>query len=173
MVNEFNIKDACEKMRDGDKNAFVSIYNELKKPVFTIIYRIVQSKEIAEDITQDVFIKLLISPPHSSIKNPRAWIFQIARNLAIDAIRKHTNVNIEDRECVTEDDTETLITVIDIESAIRRLPCIEREIISLHLNCEFTFTETARLVGLSTQTTYRKYRKALKTLRNLLNGGIL
>ena len=170
---ETDLKEYFSRVQNGDKDAFAQIYNELKQPVFTIACRIVQSKEIAEDVTQDVFVKLFISPPDSSIRNPRAWIFQMARNLAIDALRKKQSIDLDDVELAVEDEISGVIMRWDIESAISRLPRDEREVLTLHINAELYFNEIAHIVGLSLPATYRKYRKAIKTLRELLGGGAL
>ena len=170
---KMNLNEYFSAVRNGDKEAFAQIYDELEKPVFTIVSRIVQSKEIAEDVTQDVFVKLFVSPPDSSVRNPRAWIFQIARNAAIDALRKGQCIDIDDVDIADDEKLSGYIVRWDIESAIKRLPRIEREILSLHLNAELSFVEISRIVGLSLPTTYRKYRKAINTLRELLGGGAI
>lgn len=170
---EMEWKEYFLRMHNGDKEAFAHIYRELKQPVFTIVRRIVQSKEAAEDITQDVFVKLYLSPPDSSVQNPRAWIFQMARNLSIDALRKKQSTDIDDVQLAAEDAFSNIAMRLDIETAIGKLPRIEREILSLHLNGELHFNEISRIVGLSLPAVYRKYRKALKSLRDLLNGGVL
>ena len=168
-----DLKEYFSRVRDGDREAFAQIYEELKRPVFTIACRIVQSKEIAEDVTQDVFVKLFLSPPDSSVKNPRAWIFRMARNSAIDALRKKQSTVIEDTELAADDEISALSMRMDIESAIRKLPYEEREILSLRINAELNFNEISRIVGLSLPATYRKYRKAIKTLKVFLEGGTL
>ena len=170
---EMPLKEYFSRLQSGDKEAFAQIYNELKQPVFTIVCRIVQSKELAEDVTQDIFVKLFVSPPDPSVKNLRAWIFQMTRNLAIDALRKKQRMAIDEVELVAEDEVNSLLMRMDIESAINRLPCVEREILSLHINAELHFREVAHIVGLSVPATYRKYRKAIKTLQKLLDGGAL
>ena len=172
-MGEINLNEYFLAVRNGDKEAFAQIYDELEKPVFTIVSRIVQSKEIAEDVTQDVFVKLFVSPPDSSVRNPRAWIFQIARNAAIDALRKGQCIDIDEVDIADDEKLSGYIVRWDIESAIKRLPRIEREILSLHLNAELSFVEISRIVGLSLPTTYRKYRKAINTLRELLGGGAI
>ena len=65
---------------NSDTDAFEKIYNELSTPVFAIILRITQNRQLAEDILQEVFIKLYRSAASSALsaKNPRAYIFQIA-----------------------------------------------------------------------------------------------
>ena len=168
-----DLHEYFSKVRNGDKEAFTQIYNELKQPVFTIVCRIVQSKETAEDITQEVFVKLFVSPPDSSIRNPRAWIFQMARNLSIDALRKKQCTDIDDVQLASNDEFSNIVMRMDIEEAISQLPCIEREVLSLHLNGALHFYEVSQIVGLSVPATYRKYRKALKTIREYLDGGAL
>ncbi len=167
------LQDNCSKIQAGDKTAFAYIYNDLKVPVFTIVYRIVKSKETAEDITQEVFVKLYTSSKHLSIKNPRAYIFSMARNLAIDALRKETCLSIDDTEYSDKHDTKSMEQNLDIEDAINSLPLIEREILTLHLNVGLKFNEIAKTVNISLPSTYRKYKKALKTLKAILNGGVL
>ena len=172
-MSEINLNEYFLAVRNGDKEAFARIYDELEKPVFTIVSRIVQSKEIAEDVTQDIFVKLFVSPPASSVKNPRAWIFQMTRNLAINALKKKQGIDIDDIELVADDQISNVVMRMDIESAISRLSRVEREIVSLRINAELHFNEISNIVGLSLPATYRKYRKAIKTLREFLGGDAL
>ena len=168
---EINLQELFVRIQYGDRDAFAHVYQELKQPVFTIAYRITQSKETAEDITHDVFVKLFRSPPDSSVKNIRAWIFQIARNLAIDALRKQSRIAEEDGYCHMEDPYSPLHIRMDMEAALRKLPREERDILTLHLNADLGFREISNIVDLSLPATYRKYRKALKSVQTELNGG--
>lgn len=170
---EMNLKDYISRMHSGDREAFAAIYQELKQPVFTIVCRIVQSRELAEDVTQDVFLKLFTSPPDASVRSPRAWIFQMSRNLAIDTLRKKLCINLDEVELEAEDDIGSILIRMDLEAAIARLPREEREILSLRINGELHFHEISSIVGQSLPAVYRKYRKALKALRELLDGGAL
>lgn len=169
-MNEKQLKDTFRKMQNGDKEQFALIYEELKKPVFTIAYRITLSAASAEDITHDLFLELLSSPPPPKVENPRAWIFKMARNLAIDATRKKTPMDIEELGEIPTDTMQNEDVRIDVSSALERLPLDEREILSMHLDCGLNFTEISKLTGLSLSTAYRKYKKALATVRDLLNG---
>lgn len=168
-----NLKECFSKVRNGDKEAFALVYSELKQPVLTIACRILRSKEAAEDITQEVFVRLFISPPDSSVSNPRAWIFQMVHNLAVDALRKKQCDSIEAVTVSQEDTSQTVLLRMDIEKAMSMPSLEEREILSLHLNGGLKFNEIAKITGLSMSAVYRRYRKALKTLRDLLNGGTL
>ncbi|MBE6540899.1 MAG: RNA polymerase sigma factor [Ruminococcaceae bacterium] len=168
-----DLNECFSRLRDGDKEAFTIIYEELKRPVFTVACRIVQSKETAEDITHDVFVKIYLSPPDRSVRNPRAWVFQMARNLAIDALRKKKTDDIDLVDIAQEDLIDKAVLSWDVESAISHLPQIEREIISLHITGGLSFSCISRITGLSLPSVYRRYRKALGTLKCLLDGGIL
>ena len=172
-MDKTKLGELFKQVQHGDKDAFTRLYHDLKQPVFTIIYRIVQNRATAEDLTQDIFVKLFVSPPDSTIKNPRAWIFQIAHNLAIDALRKTVPANIDDVVLASEEHVDSIVAKTDLEQAIATLSPTEREILSQRLNAELGFQDIARITGHSLSAVYRSYRKALKTLQNLLNGGAL
>ena len=172
-MTEMNLRELFNRIQNGDRDSFVHVYQELKQPVYTICYRIIQSKETAEDITHDVFVKLYSSPPDASVKNIRAWIFQMARNLSIDALRKRSRTAEQDGQSDVKDAYARIHLRMDIELALRRLPSDEREILTLHLNADLNFKEISRIANLSLPATYRKYRKALKHMQTELNGGCL
>ena len=161
------------RVRGGDREAFAYIYNELKQPVYTVICRIVGSRELAEDVTQDVFVRLFVSPPEPSVKNLRAWIFQTARNRAIDALRKGRGSDAGETEAAGEDMIGRLAMRMDLERAMGMLPAGEREILSLRVNAELSFREIAGITGASLPAVYRKYQKAIKFLREHFSGGAL
>lgn len=168
---EINLRELFTRIQNGDKESFANVYQELKQPVYTICWRITQSKETAEDITHDVFVKLYSSPPDASVKNVRAWVFQVARNLAIDALRKKTRMAEQDEINIIEDEYSHIHLRMDMETALGKIPCDEREILTLHLNADLSFKEISSIVKLSLPATYRKYRKALKRLQEDLDGG--
>ena len=168
---EMNLREMFTRIQNGDREAFAWVYQELKQPVFTICYRITGAKETAEDITHDVFVKLFHSPPDASIKNMRAWIFRMARNLSIDALRKQSRMAEQGEPICTEDPYPPIHLRMDLETALQNLSREEREILTLHLNAGLGFKEIASIVSLSLPATYRKYRKALKRLQEELNGG--
>lgn len=170
MTNE-QLKASIGLLNQGDKIAFEEIYKELGTPAFTIILRIVKNREVAEDILQEMFVKLYQSPPQPSITNPRAYIFQMARNLAIDGLRRQKQfidiTEIEnDMHHVTEDFTRKLC----IEDALNTLQIVESQIITLHINGGMTFREIAKMIKMPLGTVLWKYQKALGKLRISLEG---
>ena len=151
---EINLLEQFARIRSGDREAFSCVYQEMKQPVYTICYHITGSKETAEDITHDVFVKLFRSPPDTSVKNMRAWIFQMARNLSIDALRKQSRMAEQSEPICTEDPYPPIHLRMDLEAAFRNLSRGEREILTLHLNADLGFKEIASIVGLSLPATY-------------------
>lgn len=86
-----NLPDAdvvalAQKGRDG---AFRELVRRYERPVFSLIYRMVRDRELAEDLAQDAFIKVL---NHIDRYRPEfklsSWLFKIANNVAIDHLRR-------------------------------------------------------------------------------------
>lgn len=169
-----NLKDLFEQLRGGDEQAFTQIYYDLKQPVYTICWRILQHHQMAEDVTQDVFLKLYTTVPDSSVNNERAWVFRMARNASIDALRRCRNVQMGDRIPQSEEEAfERVEQSLDVESALATLPACEREILTLYLNVELSFRQIGEMLEMSIPTVCRVYHKALKKMHRLLNGGVL
>ncbi len=159
------------RIQQGDKEAFGELYEQLEKPVYTICWRILQSKEAAEDAAHDVFVKVYTAAPETRVRNVRAWVFQIAHNMAVDALRKGSQ--LQETAETAPDMYENIHRRLDLEAAFRQLSAQERAVVTLHLNAGLTFEEVGKIVGLSLPAVYRRYKKALKQLKEALNGGML
>lgn len=161
-------------LHNGDKIAFEEIYKYLKTPMYTIILRITQDKALSEDILQEVFIKLYQSPPKPPIKNSRAYIFQMARNLAIDNVRKQPQfADLESIENIVYLPTDDFSQKMDIDHALKTLPLQECQIVSLHINGQLKFREIAAMMDIPLGTVLWKYQKAVGRLRFILSGGVI
>ena len=81
--------ELCRAARAGDQAAFSQLVIRYQRPVYSLIYRMVRNRELAEDLAQDTFIKML-----NAINSYRpeykfsSWIFKIANNAAIDQLRR-------------------------------------------------------------------------------------
>ena len=67
-MNNSEMKRKLDAIRSGDNAAFEELYNDLKTPIYTIIFRITWDKSTSEDVMQEVFLKLYKSPPEPQIK---------------------------------------------------------------------------------------------------------
>ena len=162
------LRKTLAAVRGGDRTAFEVLYESLKKPLFTIILRITHEMALSEDVLQEVFLKLYLSPPDPSV-NPRAYLCRMARNLAIDSVRKRKpSVDLEEAENCLYHPVDNLAQKMDIENALLSLPDRERQIVTLHINGELKFREVADILSLPLGTVLWAYRKAIKQLRNTL-----
>ena len=144
-MNNDELAHKLNAVRNGDKIAFEEIYKDLQTPIFTIINRITWDRTISEDILQEVFVKLFLSPPYP-LNNPRAYIFQIARNLAIDSVRKQKqNISIDEISKTAHHPLDNFSQKMDIDNALKNLPAQECEIVTLHIIGSLTFREIAVL----------------------------
>lgn len=163
-------KNLFNSMRNGNKDSFTCIYNELKKPVYTIIYRILLNKYDSEDVMQELFLRLYKLSPETKIDNPRAYIFQMARNMAITQLKKVRD-DVIDEDMVDENYSnfdETICTRLTLDEALKHITISQREIISLRINADMKFKEIAKVLDLPLGTVLTRYKTALKTLKELI-----
>lgn len=171
-MNTEELSTLLKTVRSGDMTAFEKIYKELKTPVYTIIVRITGDENMAEDLLQEVFIKLFRFPPTQGIHNPRAYIFKIARNLAIDDMRKQKPlVPLDEIEDTVQDSEWDFDTKSDIEAAMKQLTPLERQIVTLRINGGLKFREIADIVEKPSGTVLWRYQTAVSKLRSCLSGG--
>lgn len=86
---EVSLEDLIERMASGDRVAFRAVYDQTSRIVFSIVLRILRSRDLAEDVTQECYVLLWQRADRfqSSRGKPLAWIASIARYRAIDRIR--------------------------------------------------------------------------------------
>ncbi len=81
-------------MQAGDPNAFETLVDKYQHPILAFVYRMIGDADEAQDIAQDVFVRAYRAMQAPRFKLRQAslstWLFQIARNASIDALRKRT-----------------------------------------------------------------------------------
>lgn|GEM_PF-466289 len=166
-MNDDKLRDALVRLRSGDSEALAEIYDGLSAPVFTVALRITKDRALAEDVVQELFIKLYRSPPE--VKKPRAYIFQAARNTALDMLKRNpAHESVEEHGDIAAPVRED---VSDVVAALEALPEQQRAIVTLHINAGLKFREIAEVTGDPLGTVLWRYRKALSTMREFLIGG--
>lgn len=154
-----------DRLRRGDAAAFESLYRELGTPVYTVLLRIVRDRFLAEDLFQDFFAGLYQKPPAEGVRKPRAYLFQTARNLALDALRRRRDTAPLEDAALTAAAPETGPEKLDLADAISKLELPERQTVALHLNAGLRFREIAAITGEPLGRVYARYRKAIEKLR--------
>ena len=172
-MNNEQLTHALNAIRGGDKAAFEALYKDMRTPVYTVLFRITWDKPTAEDLLQEVFIKLYCSPPKLSIKNPRAYIFRMARNLAIDNARKSTkHTSLDDAENAAHQPLDDIPLRTDIENALRALPMLDCQIVTLHITGGLKFREISDMTELPLGTVLWRYQKAIGKLQKTIGGAL-
>ncbi len=170
---------------NGDNSSIAILIGRYLKAVFNFTFRFVGKSEDAEDITQETFLKTWRNlKKYRQGENFKTWLFTIARNTAIDLLRKKKNFVFSDFE---NDDGENSFaeTLTDpeplpdevftqaeeknvLDNAITKLSPAHREVLLLHYNEHFTFDEIGKILGKSINTVKSRHRRALEDLRRLL-----
>ena len=157
---------------------FSNIVNIHLKPVYNFIYRLVGSAKDAEDIAQETFFKAWKSiKTYRPDENFKTWIFTIARNTAIDFMRKKKNLVFSDFENA-EGDNALLDTLADpkhsaekitakienkklAEKILNKLSPVYREILLLKYVQDLTFDEIGKVLKKPLHTVKSQHRRAM------------
>ncbi|WP_159103438.1 sigma-70 family RNA polymerase sigma factor [Asaia prunellae] len=162
----------------GDQNAFSHIVSRHGKYVVRVAARIVGNVESAEEISQELFIKIWKNAESyiSSRSKFSTWLYRILLNTCIDFVRKRKCEALPDafdfideaenpEEQVSRKEWEAMLAV-----AVDRIPLQQREAIALVYGEEKTGTEAARLMGLSRKKVERLLTSGRSRLRKEMLG---
>ena len=181
-----NDAELVEKYRAGAEKAFTILVQRHTGAVYSFVARYVGGGSEAEDIVQDVFVKVWKHLGRFDIqRNFRTWIFTIAKNTALDWLKKKKAITFS--ELHTHDDTtlfeETLAAdeplpsdVFDtsrsqeeLSTALSTLSADYRAVILLRLDSQLTFREIAEALGKPLNTVKSHYRRAVGLLDQQLS----
>ncbi len=86
-LSEASGQEVVAWAREGDEDAYREMVRRYSPPVFDLVYRMVGHRELAEDLTQETFVKPFRAlDRHGPERKPSAWILRIANNTAIDYV---------------------------------------------------------------------------------------
>jgi RNA polymerase sigma-70 factor (ECF subfamily) len=159
-------------VRSGDERAMAALYDRYSGIVYSIALRVLGDTSAAEDILQEVFIQVWRSPAafDSSRGNLGAWLAVIARNRAIDNLRKRrSETDIEDVvvsiECDLAGDAERTRAMDKVRRALGAMPPAQRSALELAYFEGLTHTEIASKTGEPLGTVKTRIRTGLLALR--------
>ncbi len=167
-----------ERVRARDAAAFETLYDAYHRLVYGVAFRVVGDATAAEDITQAVFLKIWTAPDRFEAGNFGGWIARVARNQALDAVRRKSHAETELSEAMPDSDLleERVFSEIDAESvrrALAQLPAEQREPIELGFFGGITHAEIARRSGIPLGTIKTRIRAGLGKLRGALEGTVM
>ena len=149
------------------------IYEEYIQQVYAYSLSLVKNRQVAEDISHEVFLKIWKKADSFVFgKNPAAWIMSIVHNTAMDTLRKSSHEGACEKipEPATEIDPEAVVVERDsIGQLMHALKDNEAQIVLLHVMSGLTFASISRMLSLPMGTVAWAYRNAMKKLKNKLN----
>ena len=121
--------EVLRRAQRGDERAFAQILRAYETPIFNYVYRIVGDRALAEDLTQEVFVRVYQALPRFSLRCKfTTWLFQVTKNRVLDELRArerrpHSVVAIEDapRLEIVDPPIERLETIEAVWRAVREL----------------------------------------------------
>ena len=167
-----------EQFKDKNVIAFESLYEMYNKSVQGVIFSIVKDDTIAEEITQDVFIKAWNNASSYSAKKGRffTWIINIARNAAIDKTRsknfKNNSKNLDAQNFVdiieNHDSLDSQTDAIGIKNFVNKLKDTCIKVIELLYFKGFTQKEVSESLKIPLGTVKTRNRNCINELRKML-----
>jgi RNA polymerase sigma-70 factor (ECF subfamily) len=171
--------------RKGSQDAYRQLVRRYERPIFSLVLRMVRSPDLAEDLTQEVFIKAFRAlDSYDDRRKLSSWLFKIAHNATIDHLRRSSlrTVPLEEPESEGLDwgdrledpsvgspdeihEREELGRIL--EAAIQRLKPAFREVMLLRHREELAYGEIAEITGMSlgaVKTNLHRGRRALAEL---------
>lgn len=170
---------------DGDEKALEVLLHRYKNKIYTSIYLFVKDHAQAEDIFQEVFIKIIDTLRRGKYNHEGKfvqWAMRIAYNMCVDHHRRnkrrgHINptedFDIFDVLRLSDDGPDQLMMRSEIHNRIRKLvdalPEEQREVVILRHYADMTFKEIAGLTRVSINTALGRMRYALINIRKMMN----
>lgn len=164
--------DVIRRCQDGDRKAMEEIYSNYKSSLFNLTYRYTRNMSSAEDLLQDIFIKIFTGI--RKLRSPEAfnaWVYRTAINACISATRKSGRgkiIPLNEINKPDEAEVENVHFKLDMEKAVSFLPSKQKAVFLLHDVQGFTHGEIARVMKWSEGTSKSQLFKARMKIRGYL-----
>mgnify|MGYP001226253134 CR=1 FL=1 len=188
MCSEISDDVLIKNFKLGDNKSFDILLNKYQHRVFSYIFKMVKDNELANDIFQDVFIKVITSLKKDNYNHEGkliSWILRIAHNQVIDFYRKDSKMSIIGRSAnvspdfnifdlinLEDDSIEDLIVskqiLKDVKRLVDHLPKDQKEVVFMRYFKEMSFKDIADVTNVSINTSLGRMRYALINLRRLI-----
>ncbi len=171
--------DLVEDFTGGEVEAFNELVRRYQERVYWIARRILGDHGEADDVTQDVFVRV-----YESLKNFRSdsrfytWLYRIATNVSLNALKKKKTklfASLEDSAMSMESESDGPLAELDrkeyrtmVEKAIERLPARQKLVFVLRYYEEMPYDEMAKILGRSEGGLKANYFHAVKKIQSFV-----
>ncbi len=183
-VKKLNDKELILLYLKGDENAFAELLGRHKDKIYTSIYLFVKDHDLAEDIFQDVFIKIINTLRKGKYNHEGKflqWAMRISYNLCVDHFRRQKR-----RTKVSSSETFDIFDVLEskdenmegtmirsqkykmVKELVDKLPAEQREVVILRHYADMSFKEISQLTRVSINTALGRMRYALINMRKMI-----
>ncbi|MBR1850229.1 MAG: sigma-70 family RNA polymerase sigma factor [Bacteroidales bacterium] len=175
--------ELIKRYREGDYSCFETLLSRHKSKVYGYIFSVVKDKDVADDIFQDTFYKVILTIKSDSYKDENKfinWIMRIAHNLIVDYFRKGSKMpivpsrpdtDVLENVKLVDDNAEHSImrqqTSKNIRKLVRMLPPEQRRVVIMRHYGRYDFKDIAARTGVSINTALGRMRYAIINLRRL------
>lgn len=177
-------KDLVRQYIAGKDSSFETLLNRYRDRVFSYIVFTVKDEDLANDIFQDTFIKVIKSLRKGKYNEEGKflpWVMRIAHNLIIDHFRKTNRLPLtrstEQNDLmarIESDDMNVEKSLVkgqihkEVKELIQYLPKEQRQVLIMRIYCEMSFKEISEKSGVSINTALGRMRYALINLRRMI-----
>ena len=178
-------EDLIRQFADGNNQAFDVLLSRYKSRVFSYIFMVVRNRDLADDIFQEAFMKVIVTVKQGRYTDTGkfyAFVTRIAHNLIIDHYRRERNENTISNEefgdvdlfnnvkLCEENVEDTLVrnqVFNDVNKLMRHLPDNQQEVVRLRYYEAYSFKEIADMTGVSINTALGRMRYAVLNMRRM------
>src|SRR5690349_5745055 len=170
------------RVKEGDGASFGVLLEKHRTPVVNFLYRMVQNHAVAEELAQEVFLRVYRSrATYEPTARFTTWMFRIATHLALNALRDGKNERLQDR--LDDDSAEKPVRQVsdsrpsveqslvyeaklaEVRRATAALPHKQRAAVLMHKYEEMEYSQIARVLGCSESAVKSLLFRAYETLR--------
>jgi RNA polymerase sigma-70 factor, ECF subfamily len=172
-----------DRLRRGDPDALSEVIAQYHHRLYRFLARLVQDDGLAEDLFQQTWIRVIEKVrQYDARRSFDAWLFAVARNLAIDVLRRRRDGSLDAPDAsghpladhLTAAGPDPLEQALDSErgavlaAALAELPAIHREVLTLRFEEDMKLDEIAEVAGIPLSTVKSRLHRALAGLRTVL-----
>lgn len=145
------------------------LYESYRQSIFLFVLGITKNYDLSEDITEEVFMRVIkYHKTYNMLKNPKTWLFTIAKNTAYTFLKKNNELLYENEELEKILNQHNKIKNEDslvVEEYLSYLNDDERSIVILHIFGGLNCLEISKILNISHSQVRSKYSYALKKLK--------
>lgn len=168
-INEEELKIIFQGIKEGNKDGIELLYKNYHSIVYGVAFSILKNKENSEDVTQNVFTKILkMDPSLLPTQGEASWLYVVTKNEVMQFLRKQKiTIDIDDMYTLESESNEIddLVDMTAYYRLLEGLKPLDKEIISLRILSDMTFEKISQMLNMPLGTVEWRYYKALHHIK--------